>query len=693
MAARIPASESRPLMRCTRIPERSTRRRKSASVYSDTTTRSGERARSRSISARRNRTAAGGTRPTILEVPASSAAAVAATSRSTGTSATRIAAAVRFMDAMRRGTASNAEIAEGAERRNRRARRRFIVAPSSAFSARSALRPFPAAGPQRRTRLGGPLPRRRLRRARGTWARPTRRCGNLRARRRDPPREEARPAGRDRRRGRRRTRRGPAGPRTSSGRVARRRSSPPRARGWGGPTAGRADGGRSGPSAPRGTGGCPPGTGRRRRRPRSPPRGPRPGRRPSRPRTRRSGTDREWAPRGAARRRRGPGPRAARGGPRAWPRGRTTRSRSSASRRPPRLPAAGGRGGSRHCPCRCSRRGGPSRPRGPRLEAQAGPHDPAERRIAQDFLIAPVQEVFSDRERLQPMPETRPGPRVEPDVPVVHQQAQTREVAVGVPAHRDEVGAEPHTAAREAPAEAGLMLRPPQQRPADGHDGIELVGADEDGSVEEGVRGGKPDRVGGRGLDGQLHPAGPRVAEVDVAALERREVDDVEGHLVQVTVVEGGGLAPQAAAQEPLLDAEVEGAAPLRLQVRVALGEERDPEGLEEARLLDPRPRARPQRGGVRAAAQPPRDRGPRNGPRAEAGVALHAGAGGDEETVGHDQTVLRIRAHVGVARREQRLRPRPERSRLPLEIDARGEQVARAGPAFDLITEGEPPG
>src|SRR3989442_4363840 len=152
------------------------------------------------------------------------------------------------------------------------------------------------------------------------------------------------------------------------------------------------------------------------------------------------------------------------------------------------------------------------------------------------------------------------------------------------------------------------MLRASQQRPADRDDGVELGGADEDGPVEEGVRGPEPQRVGGRRLDRQLDPSRPRPAKVDEASLEGREVDDVIRDLVEIVVLEGGCLAADAAAAETLLDSEVEGAAPLRLQVRVALGEERDPEGLKEARLLDARPRARPQRGGVRAAEQTPCD-------------------------------------------------------------------------------------
>ena len=57
-------------MRWWRMPERSSRLRKSASVYSETTTRSGASATSRSMSAFWKRNTDGGTRPTMFDVPA-----------------------------------------------------------------------------------------------------------------------------------------------------------------------------------------------------------------------------------------------------------------------------------------------------------------------------------------------------------------------------------------------------------------------------------------------------------------------------------------------------------------------------------------------------------------------------------------------------------------------------------------------
>ena len=157
-------------------------------------------------------------------------------------------------------------------------------------------------------------------------------------------------------------------------------------------------------------------------------------------------------------------------------------------------------------------------------------------------------------------------------------------------------------------------------------------------------------------------------------------------------MVKGRRLGAEPAAEQALLDPEVERAAPLRLQVRVALGEERDAEGLEEARLLDPGPRAGAERGRVGGAAQPPRDGRPRHRARAEAGVVLDAGARGHEQAIADDEPVLRVGPDVGAARREQWLGARAQGTRLPLEVGAGGQQVPAARPAFGLITEREPP-
>src|SRR5262249_35057128 len=145
----------------------------------------------------------------------------------------------------------------------------------------------------------------------------------------------------------------------------------------------------------------------------------------------------------------------------------------------------------------------------------------------------------------------------------------------------------------------------------------------------------------GRGLDLGLDAAGPRLPEVHVRPLEGREVHDLVRDLVAIGVVEVRGLDPESFGKEPLLDPDVERRALLGPQVRVALGEEIDAEGLEERRLLDALPRARLEGRWVVARDRAEGDGRARHGFRAEAVVPLHAAARGDEEAVADREAVL----------------------------------------------------
>ena len=166
----------------------------------------------------------------------------------------------------------------------------------------------------------------------------------------------------------------------------------------------------------------------------------------------------------------------------------------------------------------------------------------------------------------------------------------------------------------------------------------------------------------------QLQPLRPRLGEVDVRALEGLEVERRESDLIEILVVEESRFGAEAAVQQPLLHSHVEGAAPLRLQVRIPLREEGRPEGLEEVRLLDARAGAGPEGGGVDTISNAHRHRHPGHGLRPEAVVVLDPPAQGRVDAIGEHHPILEVdaRSWCGWAREARPRASRSRRSRAP---------------------------
>ena len=145
-------------MRCQRIPERSSSFRKSASVYSETTTRSGRKRDELLHVGLLEAVDRGGTRPTTFDVPGSSAQRVTETRRSGGRISTSTSSAERLIEATRCGWAASAR----AGRRGRQREQQRGDAAAVRVTRLPRRGPSRAAGRRRRSRRA-PRPRRRAR--------------------------------------------------------------------------------------------------------------------------------------------------------------------------------------------------------------------------------------------------------------------------------------------------------------------------------------------------------------------------------------------------------------------------------------------------------------------------------------------------------------------------------------------------
>src|SRR5262249_45937046 len=237
--------------------------------------------------------------------------------------------------------------------------------------------------------------------------------------------------------------------------------------------------------------------------------------------------------------------------------------------------------------------------------AQPAADGHAESGIAENLLVLLVEHVLGDDVCLEAMEETRAAPQVQPLVAGIARQAQAHEVAVRTLAHDHERRPEAEALVARERGERSLVRRPTQERLAFGVDRVEVAPALQDLPVEVGVA---PEEVEPAPrtafhLDLDSLRSGP--LEVRVRSLEGREVEDREGDLVAIIVIEARDLHAQAVVEEALLDARVHRAAPLGLEVGVSLGEEGDPVGLEETRLLDSKSCARPQNRSVLHPSKP----------------------------------------------------------------------------------------
>src|SRR5262249_40574912 len=104
-------------------------------------------------------------------------------------------------------------------------------------------------------------------------------------------------------------------------------------------------------------------------------------------------------------------------------------------------------------------------------------------------------------------------------------------------------------------------------------------------------------------------------------------------------------------------------------------------------------PRARLQRRGVLARDRAESDGRAGHGLRAEAVVALHAAARGDEETVADGQAVLEVGPEVRPRGPQEGAGALAELARLALAVRARGHEVAAPEARLGLVPGGEPAG
>jgi hypothetical protein len=237
------------------------------------------------------------------------------------------------------------------------------------------------------------------------------------------------------------------------------------------------------------------------------------------------------------------------------------------------------------------------------------------------------------------------------------------------------------------------VLRPAEERLAFRVHGIEVARALDDLAVEVRVLAQEVEvRLWAR-LERHLDPTGLRSRQVHVRALVGVPVHDRPGDLITVVVPEGRDRRAQPAAEEPLLDPQVERRAALGIQVRVALREEGLPVGLEEARLLDPRAGARPKRRRVLAVLKAHGEGRARHRVRAVGAVSLDASAHRQVGPAAEQHPVLHVGAEVGALRSRQRLGAVAERSGLLLDLCARGQEMPCTWREVRLVAGREPRG